>query len=115
MKTHQVSSPARYGMILRLKPECYEEYKRYHKAVWEGVLARISACMMKNYSIYHGEGFLFAYFEYWGDDFEADMKLMAADLEVRRWWAIMEPMQEPLPSRAPGAWWTRMEEMFHVD
>jgi len=70
---------------------------------------------MRNYSIYHREGFLFAYFEYWGDDFDADMRLMGADLETRRWWAIMEPMQDPLPTREPGQWWAPMEEVFHHD
>jgi L-rhamnose mutarotase len=110
-----LTSPVRYGMLLRLRPERYEEYVRYHKAVWPGVLARIAACSIRNYSIFHREGWLFSYFEYWGDDFEADMRLMAADLEVRRWWAVMEPMQDPLPTRAPGDWWARMEEVFHVD
>jgi L-rhamnose mutarotase len=43
------------------------------------------------------------------------MRLMAADLETRRWWAVMEHMQEPLPNRAPGEWWARMEEVFHHD
>ena len=105
----------RFGMVLRVKPERLEEYKRLHKAVWPGVLERISACSITNYSIYHKDGWLFSYFEYWGDNFEADMKVMAADLETRRWWAIMEPMQEPLPSRDPGDWWARMEEVFHHD
>ena len=105
----------RYGMVLRVKPEKFEEYKRHHAAVWPGVLERITASEIRNYSIFHRDGWLFSYFEYWGDDFEADMRLMAADLETRRWWAFMEPMQEPLPNRAPGEWWARMEEVFHHD
>jgi L-rhamnose mutarotase len=107
--------PHRYGMVLRVKPDRLEEYKRYHKAVWPGVLERITASQMRNYSIFHREGWLFSYFEYWGDDFEADMRLVAADLETRRWWALMEPMQDPLPTRAPHEWWARMEEVFHHD
>jgi L-rhamnose mutarotase len=111
----QSQVPRRYGMVLRVKPERFEEYKRMHQAVWPGVLERITASQMRNYSIFHREGWLFAYFEYWGDDFEADMRLVAADLETRRWWSIMEPMQEPLPTRAPNEWWARMEEVFHID
>jgi L-rhamnose mutarotase len=83
--------------------------------VWPGVLERIAKSSIKNYSVFHKEGWLFSYFEYWGDDFDADMRLMAADPDTRRWWAIMEPMQDPLPSRAPGEWWARMEEVFHLD
>jgi L-rhamnose mutarotase len=107
--------PRRYGMMLRVRPERFEEYKRLHVAVWPGVLARITASKIRNYSIFHRNNWLFSYFEYWGDDFDADMRLMAADLETRRWWAIMEPMQDPLPDREPGAWWARMEEVFHHD
>jgi L-rhamnose mutarotase len=102
-------------MVLRVRPEKFEEYKRLHAAVWPEVLERITASKIKNYSIYHKEGWLFSYFEYWGDDFEADMKLVAADVATRRWWSIMEPMQIPLPSREPQEWWARMEEVFHLD
>jgi L-rhamnose mutarotase len=107
--------PRRYGMVLRVKPGKLEEYTRYHAAVWPGVLDRITRSKIANYSIYHREGWLFAYFEYRGDDFAADMRLMAADPETQRWWAIMEPLQEPLPTRAPGEWWAPMEEVFHHD
>ncbi len=105
----------RYGMMIRVKPERFEEYKRYHEAVWPGVLERITASKISNYSIFHREGWLFAYFEYWGDDFDADMRLMANDPETLRWWDVMKPMQEPLPTCAPGEWWAPMDEVFHVD
>ena len=58
---------------------------------------------------------LFAYFEYFGEDFEADMKKMAADPKTQEWWRIMEPMQEPIATRAPGEWWAKMEEVFHTN
>jgi L-rhamnose mutarotase len=102
-------------MVLRVQPEKFEEYKRLHAAVWPGVLKCISKSSIRNYSIFHKDSWLFSYFEYTGDDFDADMRLMAADPETRRWWAIMEPMQDPLPSRAPGEWWAKMEEVFHLD
>jgi L-rhamnose mutarotase len=107
--------PVRYGMTLRVRPERLAEYKAYHAAVWPDVLATISRCAIRNYSIYLRENMLFSYFEYWGDDFAADMQRMAADPATQRWWAIMEPMQEPYPDRAPGEWWSRLEEVFHHD
>lgn len=107
--------PVRYGMALRVRPEKLAEYKEYHAAVWPDVLATIKRCSIRNYSIYHREGVLFSYFEYWGTDFAADMKAMAADPTTQRWWAIMEPMQDPYPDRAPGEWWSRMEEVFHQE
>ncbi len=107
--------PVRYGQVLRVRAGKFEEYRRAHAAVWPEVLATISRCHIRNYSIFHKDGLLYACFEYWGDDFAADMKLMAADPATQRWWALMEPLQEPLPTRAPGEWWARMEEVFHLD
>ncbi|MBN2775954.1 MAG: L-rhamnose mutarotase, partial [Prolixibacteraceae bacterium] len=72
----------RYGQIIGLKPEAYEDYKKYHAAVWPGVLKTITECNIRNYSIFHKDGLLFAYFEYIGDDYKADMAKMAADPET---------------------------------
>ena len=58
---------------------------------------------------------LFAYMEYTGDDFAADMAKMAADPKTQEWWAIMEPMQRPVSSRNAGEWWANMEEVFHLE
>lgn len=105
----------RYGMVLRVRPDKLEEYKRLHAAVWPGVLDMIRACHIRNYSIYHQDGFLFGYFEYHGQDFAADMAKMAADETTQKWWALCQPCQEPLATRAPGEWWANMEEVFHCD
>lgn len=107
----------RFAQIIKVKPEARDEYKRIHADVWPTVLKRISACHIKNYSIFlkEPELILFAYFEYHGHDFAADMKLMAADPETQRWWAITDLMQEPFETRKSGEWWTMLEEVFHTD
>jgi L-rhamnose mutarotase len=105
----------RYGMMIRLRPEAEAAYRQYHEAVWPSVLATITACHIRNYSIFLRDGWLFGYFEYVGQNYEADMRHMATDPETQRWWAIMEPMQEPLPNRAAGEWWAPMAEVFHHD
>ncbi|NWF84144.1 MAG: L-rhamnose mutarotase [Bryobacteraceae bacterium] len=105
----------RYGMVIRLRPGAEEVYRRHHAAVWPEVLAMITACNIRNYSIYLKDGFLFGYFEYHGADFDADMAKMAADAKTQEWWAIMKPMQDPLPTRRAGEWWASMEEVFHHD
>ena len=105
----------RYGQLIGLDPERWEEYTTAHAAVWPGVLAMIHECNIRNYSIFHHDGLLFAYFEYIGDDYGADMEKMAADPETQRWWAWMQPMQRPLEERADGEWWHDIEEVFHVD
>ena len=105
----------RYGMMIGLRPEAEKEYREAHAQVWPAVLDMIRECNIRNYSIYLRDGKLFSYFEYHGSDFEADMAKMAADPTTKKWWAIMEPMQEPLANRKPGEWWAAMEEVFHAD
>jgi L-rhamnose mutarotase len=102
-------------MTIEIKPGSEEAYRQYHAAVWPEVLDMIRACHIQNYSIYFKDGMLFSYFEYHGPDFQADMAKMAADPKTQEWWAVMEPMQEPLPTRKPGEWWAEMEEVFHLD
>jgi L-rhamnose mutarotase len=68
----------RYGSVIRLRPEKFDEYKKLHFAAWPEILAKITECGIRNCSIYHKDGFLFSYFEYVGSDFKADMALMAA-------------------------------------
>jgi len=110
----------RYGMVIGVKPDKIEYYKKLHAAAWPGVLAKIRECNIRNYSIYlreieKGQYLLFSYFEYTGDDFAADMAKMAADPETRRWWAETDPCQAPIPTRGPKEFWSRMEEVFHTD
>lgn len=105
----------RVASVIGLAPEHREEYERYHADVWPGVLARLGESNITNYSIFrHGE-LLFSYYEYVGDDYEADMAAIAADPETQRWWAVQEPLQTPLPDRAEGDWWTVVPEVFHYD
>lgn len=110
----------RYGMVIGIKPDTIEYYKTLHAAAWPGVLAKIKACHIRNYSIYLREVakdqfLLFSYFEYTGDDFAADMARMAADPETQRWWKETDPCQSPIPTRGPKEFWSRMDEVFHTD
>ena len=105
----------RHGQLIGLKPEKYEEYKKYHAAVWPEIAAKIKECNIQNYSIYHKDDMLFAYFEYTGDDFKADMAKMADDETTKKWWKLTDPMQSPIPTRKEGEWWANMEEVFHCD
>lgn len=105
----------RYGQLIGLKPEAYDEYVKYHAEVWPEILDMIRACNIRNYSIFHKDSMLFAYFEYVGEDFDADMAKMAADPMTQKWWDIMMPMQQPVETRAEGEWWANMDEVFHTD
>lgn len=110
----------RYGMVIGIKPEKIEYYKKLHAAAWPGVLAKIRECHIRNYSIYFrevekGRYLLFSYFEYTGNDFASDMARMAADPMTREWWKETDPCQAPIPTRGEKEFWSRMEEVFHLD
>jgi L-rhamnose mutarotase len=104
----------RFGRILKLKPEAYEEYKRLHANTWDEVLAGIHDANIRNFSIYHWNGFLFAYMEYIGEDMEADWKKMSEGSRNQKWQEITRAMQEPVDEDS-GYWWFPMEELFHTD
>lgn len=105
----------RFGRVIGVKPAAVEEYERMHTQVWPEVLATIRSCNIRNYSIFRHEYTLFAYFEYVGADFSADMARMAADPKTREWWSHTDPMQEALPDRQPEDWWLTLPEVFHTD
>jgi len=112
------SQPQRYGMVIGLKPEKIEYYKKLHAAPWPGVLQQITRSHIHNFSIRlvelkPGEYYLFGYFEYTGDDFEKDMKAMAEDAETIRWWKETDPCQYPIETAKQGDKWTMMEEVFY--
>jgi L-rhamnose mutarotase len=108
----------RFGMVTGLKAEKMDYYKELHAAVWPSVQLKIKECNIQNYSIFLKEIndslMLFSYFEYAGNDFDADMKKMAADSATQRWWKETDPCQQPLPDAASkGQIWSSMEEVFH--
>jgi L-rhamnose mutarotase len=106
---------SRHGSVIRIEPEDLPEYRRLHAAVWPGVLETLTACNIRNYTIYHRNGWLFSHFDYVGDDLEADWARMEADPITQEWHAVCMPLQRPLDDRAAGEWWAGMEELFHLD
>ena len=102
----------RFGQHAKLKPECVEEYKNLHAAAWHDVLKTLHACNLQNYSIYLKGTDLFAYFEYVGEDFDADMDRMAADPVTQDWWNHTKPCFE---KHVQQIYYLDMEEIFHYD
>jgi len=100
----------RFGQHAILKPECVEEYKRLRSAVWPDVLATITKCNLQNYSIYIMGTDLFAYFEYFGSNYDADMACMEADPVTQEWWKHTKPC---FAQQAEKEYYSDMEEIFH--
>jgi L-rhamnose mutarotase len=109
----------RFGSVIGLRPEKKEYYLKLHANAWPGVLAQIRRSNIRNYSIYladlEGKLYLFSYFEYVGDDFEADIKKIAADPVTQPWWKETEPCQIGLAGTPEGGQWMNIAEVFHTD
>lgn len=105
----------RIGQVIQLKPEMEIRYKELHANAWPKVLDTIKECNIRNFSIFLRDGYLFAYMEYIGQDYEVDMKKMASDPTTQLWWKETDPCQIPVPTAKKDAWWADMEEVFHTD
>ncbi len=99
-----------FGQIGKLKPEMVEEYKTLHAAVWPEVLAMIGECGLRNYSIFLTGETVFSYFEYVGENYEADMAKMAADPATKRWWTFTHPCFD---TSLTGDFYTDCEQIFY--
>jgi len=118
METEKVDNSAdgvkRVGMVIKLKPECVEEYRRLHADSNSGVRDLLGKYHMRNFNIFlhriGGEWFEFGYYEYTGEDFDADMAALAAEPRNQAWLEICDPMQLPLTGQAG---WTDMEPVYY--
>ncbi len=105
----------RIGQVIGVRQDRIEEYEAIHREVWPGVLDTIRKHNIRNYSIFRQGNILFSYFEYVGEDYDADMAGIAADPVTQEWWKLTDPMQEPLEGRSDGEWWMVIPEVFHTD
>ncbi len=107
-----------FGQIGRIKPECIEEYCRLHEVdvyteKWAGVLQLIRDCNIQNYNIFIEDDVVFGYYEYTGEDYEADMAKMAADPLNQEWWSHTRPCFTKYKADSPEAFYTDMKQIFH--
>lgn len=105
----------RHASVIRLRPEMETEYRRLHENVWPEVLRTLQCANVRNYSIFLRDGLLFSYLEYVGEDYAADMAMVAADPVTQRWWHATDPCQERLESASDNEWWAPATEVFHLD
>ncbi len=112
------SKVQRVSMVIGLRHEMKDSYILLHKYIWPEVLAKIEEGNIRNYAIYlnelDGKYYLFGYFEYIGDDFDADMAMIDSDPVSIAWMKFTDAAcQLPIPTRAEGEWWAGMEQVFY--
>jgi L-rhamnose mutarotase len=79
----------RIGLLIQVKPDKLEEYKRIHANVWPELLAELKAAGMRNYSLWLGpNGMEFGYLEC--DDWAATCAYLDKSEVHTRWQAYMQ-------------------------
>lgn len=109
------SNIKRVGMVIKIKEDQIEEYKRLHGDDYHGVRDLLINYNMRNFSIFlhkleDGNYYEFAYYEYVGNNFEEDMKQLAAEPRNIEWLKVCDSMQIPLDGFDS---WAEMETIFY--
>jgi L-rhamnose mutarotase len=106
----------RVGMVVKIKNDKLEEYKKLHSDNNPGVRHLLTKYNMRNFSIFmvqlaDGDWYEFGYYEYWGDDLEGDMAKLDAEPENIKWLEKCDPMQEGIIPGQKG--WKEMERIYY--
>jgi L-rhamnose mutarotase len=100
-------------MVVQLNDEHMDAYKKLHADSNPGVRDLLTKYNMANFSIFlheiDGKWYEFGYYEYVGDDFEADMAALDAEPRNKEWLKICDPMQIPLEGETG---WAEMERVY---
>jgi L-rhamnose mutarotase len=110
----------RFGSVIGVHERVLDSYKLIHKHAWPEVLGAIKKGNIRNYPIYlhkiEGKYYLFGYFEYVGDNFDADMASIDNEPATKAWIKFTDEVcQIPIPTRAEGEWWANMEQVFYQE
>ena len=105
----------RIGMVIGIKPEVIDEYKRLHGDKNPGVRDLLKTANFANFSIFihqfdDGNYYLFGYYEYTGDNFEKDMAEIGAKDRNIAWLKVCDPMQIPFKGKDS---WSEMEQVYY--
>ena len=105
----------RVGMVVKIREEQIEEYKRLHAPDNPGVRDLLTTYNMRNFSIFlkrldDGNYYEFGYYEYVGDNFKEDMEKLALEPRNIEWLKVCDPMQIPLEGYEG---WAEMELVYY--
>lgn len=101
----------RFGSITKIKTGMLEEYTELHNKIWDEVVAAGHNAGLRNFTIFHNNGYLFSYFEYVGDDYAADMGKKNSLPVVKKWQEICGRYFDTIDGKTS----IPFEEIFHND
>jgi L-rhamnose mutarotase len=107
----------RVGKVIEIKEDRLEEYKTLHAGSNPGVRDLLSAVNIQNFSIYvtqlpDGKYYLFSYYEYTGEDYQADMAKLDAEPRIKKWLEMCNSTQISLQKESG---WKVMDPVYYND
>jgi L-rhamnose mutarotase len=115
--TENKTSPdvRRIGMVIKIDSSRLQEYLTLHADSNPGVRDLLVKYKMKNFSIFitkleDGNYYEFGYYEYTGNNYEADMSALDAEPRNKEWLKVCDPMQIPLKGESS---WKKMKQIYH--
>lgn len=96
-------------MYSELKPEKVQDYKDLHADPWPELLELIDRCNIHHYSISLKGNQVFTYYEYTGDDYAGDMRIMDESPVMQEWWKHSKPC---FKGHETGAYYEDLQEVF---
>jgi L-rhamnose mutarotase len=116
VKNETMSKPVvkRVGMVIRIDSSRIREYLALHADSNFGVRDLLIKYNMRNFSIFmtrfdDGNYYEFGYYEYTGNNYDADMAALADEPRNKAWLKICDPMQVPFKGEAS---WKKMQQVF---
>ena len=102
----------RFTLYSDLKPEKVEDYIKLHAKPWPELMALLESCHIHHYSISLKGTQVFTYYEYTGDDYEADMLRMDESEVMKRWWTFSKPC---FLKHDIGHYYDDLQEVFYKE
>ena len=102
----------RFAFLMKLKPECEDEYKKRHDKIWPELVELLQGAGISDYSIFLDSGTLtlFALLHLSDNNTLGDLPNQPL---MRKWWDYMADLMETNPDRSPVV--TAIQEVFHMD
>lgn len=104
----------RHGQVVKIRPGQAQRYIELHADVWPEVLGAIKRSNITNYSIFLRDDWLFTYFEYTGNAYESDMKMLLKDPVMLRWLELCDPCMQQLDGSPEGVYEMEMQSVFYL-
>jgi L-rhamnose mutarotase len=115
-RRHSENAMKKMRMVIGIRPEKITEYKALHNEVWPDVLAQLAQTNIRNYPIFlcEHENLQFGYWEYCGDEFEADMVAIKNHTPTQHGWELTGLCQRRLDSAHNDEQLVFMKQVFDM-